>query len=65
MDGTVKIWVDTDADEVDSGGMNGLKLEHEHDDGGFDADEDDVDMVKVEDRDGYIDTHMDLEADDD
>lgn len=58
MDGTVRIWVDVDEDDEGVGGIDGLKLEHENGECGFDHDGDDVDMVKVENDDGYDDIPM-------
>jgi hypothetical protein len=51
LDGTVRIWVDMDEDDAGVGGMNGLKIEQ-------DAEEADVDMVKVERDDDDYDAHI-------
>ena len=58
MDGTVRIWTEVD----DNHDMVGIKngLEHENGVGRDEEDVDmDVDMVKVEDTNGYEDTHID------
>ncbi|TAQ84979.1 hypothetical protein B7494_g6687 [Chlorociboria aeruginascens] len=67
LDGTVRLWVDI-AEDDDIDGIEGLKLEHENADSGFDH-EDDVDMVGVKLEDGthgggYNDTPRDDMSDD-
>jgi COMPASS component SWD3 len=52
LDGTVRIWVDMDADDDEVGGMNGLQIGHASGDG-------DVDMVKIEPDDAYDGTRLD------